>query len=151
VPADGDRATEAARDAAAEQLGAGYVAGALSTDTLEAGVAAVLVAKHTRDLEDVLAPLRARTPPPPREIVVLPHEDSVLLGRSSTCERVLDDDGVSRRHALLRTGTDGSWRLVDLASTNGTWLNGRRVDHSRRVSDGDELRLGRLRLTLRLP
>lgn len=146
----GDRATEAARDAAAEQLGVGYATGALSTDTLEAGVAAVLSAKYQRDLDDVLGRLRARSAPA-REVVVMPHEDSVLLGRSSVCERVLDDEGVSRRHALLRATADGAWRLVDLASTNGTWLNGRRVHHSRRVSDGDELRLGRVRLTLRLP
>jgi hypothetical protein len=149
VDGEGERATQAARDAAAERLGADYAAGAISTDTLEAGVAAVLTAKHRSQLEHVLAPIRARTDA--REVVVMAHEDSVLLGRSSSCERVFEDDGVSRRHALLRAGKDGTWRLVDLASTNGTWLNGRRVAHSRGVSDGDEVRLGRLRLTIRLP
>jgi hypothetical protein len=146
---DDDRATQAARDAAAERLGDGYAAGAISTDTLEAGVGAVLTAKYRVELDAVIEPLVARMQPA-AEVVALPHEHSVILGRSSSCERTFEEDSVSRRHALLRCGSDG-WRLVDLDSTNGTWLNGRRVHHSRRVSDGDELRLGELRLTLRLP
>ena len=146
VLSEGDRATQAARDAAVEQLGVGYASGAISTDTLEAAVVTALTAKYRSQLEAALAPL----PSYPGELVVLAHEESVILGRSSSCERIFDDEGVSGRHALLRAGSDG-WRLVDLASTNGTWLNGRRIARPTRVSDGDELRLGRLRLTIRLP
>jgi pSer/pThr/pTyr-binding forkhead associated (FHA) protein len=145
VRPEDDRATQAARDAAAERLGSDYAAGMISTDTLEASVVAVLTARHRCELEDALRQVR-----PVGEVVIRPHEESVILGRSSSCERTFDDEGVSGRHALLRAGSDG-WRLVDLASTNGTWLNGRRIARPTRVSDGDELRLGRLHLTLRLP
>jgi transcriptional regulator with PAS, ATPase and Fis domain len=50
----------------------------------------------------------------------------VLLGQSVACDVRLTDRSVSRRHAALEGG-DGAVRLVDLDSSNGTWLNGVRV------------------------
>ena len=50
------------------------------------------------------------------------------LGRSRECDCVLDDPNVSRRHAELRRGIAGDWQIVDLGSTNGVKVNGRRVD-----------------------
>ncbi len=50
----------------------------------------------------------------------------VYVGKSPTCELCLDDPGVSRRHASLELREDGV-RLVDLSSTNGTWVNGLRA------------------------
>jgi pSer/pThr/pTyr-binding forkhead associated (FHA) protein len=50
------------------------------------------------------------------------------------------DDTVSRRHAELRL-VEGRWMLRDLGSTNGTWVNGRRVMEAE-VAPGDELQLG---------
>ncbi|MBB6628745.1 FHA domain-containing protein [Nocardioides sp. KIGAM211] len=62
--------------------------------------------------------------------VVVLTEDVVVLGRDLSCDVVLGAEDVSRRHAeLRRTGDD--WCVVDLASTNGTWLEGRRVDRER--------------------
>ena len=65
----------------------------------------------------------------------------VVLGRSKECDIQVEDANVSRRHAELRR-EGSSWWLVDLDSTNGTELNGRRVaagearrrrhDHARR-------------------
>ncbi len=152
VPVDASdrRVTQAARDAAAEQLSAAYVAGAYSTDTFEANLAVVLSARTRAELDRMVRPSRAGGDAT-TELFVTRSEESLLLGRSSSCERVFDDEEVSRRHALLRRGADGGWRLVDLESTNGTWLNGRRVERSTPVSDGDELRLAGLRLTVRLP
>ena len=64
----------------------------------------------------------------------------VVLGRSKACDVQVDDANVSRRHAELRR-EGSSWWLVDLDSTNGTDLNGKRVKRAR-LSDGDTITLG---------
>lgn len=66
--------------------------------------------------------------------------DELLVGRHSSCDVVLDDPTVSRRHARLRR-RDGVWVLQDLDSTNGTLLNGHRVGRCR-LRPGDRLVLG---------
>jgi hypothetical protein len=71
---------------------------------------------------------------------------SATLGRSKECDCVLRDPNVSRRHAELRRGTTGDWQVVDLNSTNGVKVNGRRVDSSR-LAPGDEVTLGTTRFT----
>ena len=53
---------------------------------------------------------------------------------------MLGDDTVSRRHAELRA-EDGRWLLRDLGSSNGTWVNGRRVIEAE-VRPGDLVQLG---------
>ncbi len=68
----------------------------------------------------------------------------VSLGRERSCDVVLDDPLVSRRHARLRF-RDGSWILHDLGSTNGTFLNGLRVGRCQ-LRAGDRLDLGDTRL-----
>src|SRR6185436_13933058 len=63
-----------------------------------------------------------------------------VLGRSKDCDVQVEDANVSRRHAeLRREGT--TWWLVDLDSTNGTELNGKRVQKAR-LSEGDTITLG---------
>jgi Protein of unknown function (DUF3662)/FHA domain len=64
----------------------------------------------------------------------------VLVGRSRECDVVLSDPNVSRRHAELRQD-GGSWSIVDLGSTNGVKVNGRRAgQHTLRP--GDRITLG---------
>lgn len=89
------------------------------------------------------------------EPVTLLGQDQILLGRSepgSDGELGLDlslydaaEQGVSRRHAAIRRAED-SLMLLDLNSTNGTFLNGQRLppQQPRVLRDGDEIRLGRL-------
>jgi pSer/pThr/pTyr-binding forkhead associated (FHA) protein len=64
----------------------------------------------------------------------------VVLGRSKDCDVQVEDANVSRRHAELRR-EGPSWWLVDLGSTNGTELNGKRVQRVK-LSDGDTITLG---------
>lgn len=68
----------------------------------------------------------------------------LLLGRHSSCDVVLADPEISRRHARL-IFRDGRWVLIDLGSTNGTYLNGRLV-HRAQLQPGDVLDLGHQRL-----
>jgi hypothetical protein len=67
--------------------------------------------------------------------------EGVTLGRSRKCDIVLDDPNVSREHAELRP-RGGSWVLTDLGSTNGSSVNGRRIDSPTVVKAGDELEIG---------
>jgi FHA domain len=62
------------------------------------------------------------------------------IGRSRGCDVVLTDISVSRRHARL-IPRDGAWVLQDLASTNGTYLNGHPVSRCQ-LRPGDRLALG---------
>jgi hypothetical protein len=64
-----------------------------------------------------------------------------VLGRSRTCDVVLADPNVSREHAEIRP-RGGSWVLNDLGSTNGSSLNGRRIEHPEVLKAGDEIELG---------
>ena len=62
----------------------------------------------------------------PARVLVLHEEQEYVLGRDATSTLVVDDDRVSRRHARLRRGGEG-WELSDLASKNGTLVNGQPV------------------------
>jgi hypothetical protein len=63
-----------------------------------------------------------------------------VVGRSQRCDYVLSDPNVSRRHFELQL-RDNDWYLVDLDSTNGVSVNGRRVATSH-LSPGDEILVG---------
>ena len=75
----------------------------------------------------------------------VPQDDRTTIGRSPDCAVFLDDVTVSRRHAVLLE-RDGHWFVEDQGSLNGTFVNRRRVDSSE-LSDGDELQIGKYRLT----
>jgi hypothetical protein len=64
----------------------------------------------------------------------------VVLGRSKEADVRVPDQNVSRRHAELRL-EDGGYSIVDLGSTNGTIVNGKRVDRAR-LEEGDRITLG---------
>jgi hypothetical protein len=68
----------------------------------------------------------------------------VTLGRARECDIVVEDPSVSRRHAELRRGP-GGFTIVDLQSTNGTQVNGKKVDQAQ-VEDGDRITLGQTEL-----
>ena len=69
---------------------------------------------------------------------------TTVAGRGSTCDLVLNDHSVSRKHA--RFTVDGATCTVtDLGSRNGTFVNGEQVEEAR-LSDGDRLVLGQLQI-----
>jgi hypothetical protein len=68
------------------------------------------------------------------------EDERLLIGRHPACDIVVADPSVSRRHAQL-TFRDGVWILQDLASTNGTAVNGERVGRAA-LHSGDLLELG---------
>ena len=70
------------------------------------------------------------------------EQDEIVVGRTARmADLVLLDGNVSRRHCAFRVTADGQLRLVDLGSTNGIWVNGRRVS-DREFVVGDELMAG---------
>ncbi|MEV4493062.1 FHA domain-containing protein [Micromonospora coxensis] len=68
-----------------------------------------------------------------------------VIGRTPDADIVVPDPHLSRRHAEVRL-TDAGAVLTDLGSTNGTWLNDRRITGAEPLADGDVIRLGRTEL-----
>ena len=71
--------------------------------------------------------------------------DRLSIGRRPDADIFLDDVTVSRDHALLIRRADG-YHLDDCGSLNGTYVNRRRVE-SVRMEDGDELQIGKYKLS----
>jgi FHA domain/Domain of unknown function (DUF1707) len=169
------RASVRQRDQTVARLGGGYARGELSTGTFELRVEAAFAARTVADLRRLTEDLRdfraatgralatllrredepvaanSAAPPPPAIQLALPHKASprLVVGRSRSCEFVVRDPTVSRRHALmLRSGH--IWLLTDLNSTNGTWIGDTRV-LSAVVRPGDTLVLGSARVRLLAP
>jgi FHA domain/DUF1707 SHOCT-like domain len=139
----------------------GYASGSLQTDTFSERVECALRSSSQDELRGLTADLPApwwgavlargrgavgghRAPSllDPSQLA----SGRMVIGRSSTCDLVVEDDTVSRRHAALEL-RDGAWRLRDLGSRNGTWVNGRRAADVE-VWLGDELQLGAARFRL---
>lgn len=104
-------------------------------------------------------PPRPSAPPPPRRPrpqVVLevngtrhPLVDRLVVGRGSEADLRINDPGVSRRHAELRLEEAGDLVVEDLGSTNGTLVEGQRVDRAR-LHDGATVRIGHTDLLVRV-
>jgi two-component system, NtrC family, response regulator HydG len=79
-------------------------------------------------------------------VVAASHPGRVFVGRSSACDLVLRDRGVSRRHLALEV--DGPWlRLYDLESTTGTRVNGVWVKEAR-LTGGEVIQIGDTHLSV---
>ena len=108
---------------------------------------------------------RARQPAPqrerkkePRTVVVLaeqgnrlasvPLQGNLQVGRADACQIKLSDTYVSSFHARIFS-RDGDWYVEDLGSTNGTYMNQRRVTSPVEVRAGDRIRVGKTTLEFR--
>ncbi len=74
-----------------------------------------------------------------RRLLVAPG--GAVIGRSRDCDIVLEDSGVSRRHAELRP-RGAAWSIEDLGSTNGVRVNGLAVDGAQELRSGDRVEMG---------
>jgi hypothetical protein len=97
-------------------------------------------ARLARPLEEAgRRPSRALLAVEGRRLIVPPA--GATIGRSRDCEIVLEDSGISRRHAEIRPAA-GGWTLEDLGSTNGVRLNGHALKGAQPLSAGDRVELG---------
>ena len=116
-------------------------------------------ARTPKDREEAipLRPSAPHTPTGPRlilkgpgsEVTEYPLGQSSVLGRSTTASVRLADREVSRKHSQIdREGDD--YVLRDLGSSNGTFLNGKRILGAAKLSDGDEVLIGTSKMEFRL-
>lgn len=94
------------------------------------------------------APTGARLVQGSREWVLV--EGPNLVGRDHDCVVRLDSATVSRRHARIVVA-GGQATVEDLDSKNGTQLNGRGFEQAARLKDGDQIQVGSIAMTYRLP
>jgi hypothetical protein len=94
----------------------------------------------------------------PSKVVVLDEKGSKVgthrltgtlqIGRASSCQIRPNDTYVSQMHAKI-SNRNGSWVVEDLGSTNGTYLNQRKVTVPTELTPGDRIRIGKTSLEVR--
>lgn len=77
----------------------------------------------------------------------VPLTGRVVVGREADCDLRLDDPGLSRHHAAFEPMAGGA-RVTDLGSSNGTFVNGRRLEAPTELAEGDEVLLGHTHMRL---
>lgn len=164
------RASDVDRETVVRLLQDALVDGRLSQDSFVNRVGSALQARDRaslaqllddlRDRENVVERLRAglavlfRDPGSAARALRLSLPDRrhpvLLIGRRADCDVVVRDTTVSRRHAAVMLFGD-SWFILDHGSTNGTWVNERRIWGASAVRVGDRLMLGRMSFRLASP
>jgi hypothetical protein len=118
------------------------------TVPVEAPAAVATTMVYRQAEPETTEPTPPPTPEPPREVVTLTLDGrahpvtatGVVIGRSRECDLRVADGNASRRHAEV-TRDGEAYIIVDLGSTNGTELNGRRITRET-LSDGDRITIG---------
>jgi hypothetical protein len=155
------------RERVVGDLRSALTGGVIGVDTFELRIGRALAARTRRGLRDIVAdlpvPAWRRAFEALRETVLGEADDPVwihpppqievgealVIGRDDRASLVVDDPGVSRRHLMLRRDADG-WTALDLQSTNGTYVNGWRVQRAQ-LQPGDELQVGDTRMRIAWP
>ncbi|HJE51759.1 MAG TPA: FHA domain-containing protein [Tessaracoccus flavescens] len=86
----------------------------------------------------------------PQQGTSVPVEPTINLGRAADSTLLLDDDYASARHAQLVQKDATTWLISDLASTNGTYVNGKLVTEPTKVTTGDVVRIGKTLMRLEI-
>ncbi|MDQ2810963.1 MAG: FHA domain-containing protein [Actinomycetota bacterium] len=88
---------------------------------------------------------------PTQSLVIQAGDQTRVFNTDFTAGRVgnlpISDDRASGHHALFQFA-HGLWYVKDLSSTNGTWLNGRRIFEAQLLKKGDKVRVGRTIITV---
>jgi len=84
-------------------------------------------------------------------LIFKPGGKRLNVGRASDNELTLNDASVSKIHAALLMTSEGTILVADTGSTNGTYINGRRIAYgeSRQIEEGDVLGFGDIEVRLR--
>ncbi len=77
------------------------------------------------------------------------NKEQIIIGRDISSDILLCNDSISRRHAEVVRSAEG-WRVRDLGSSNGTFVNGQRIDEVL-LAEGDVITLGDVNLTFEGP
>ena len=72
----------------------------------------------------------------------------IKVGRLSSSHLRFEDSSVSRIHAVIEKGGDGTYHLIDLGSASGTFVNGDKITNKQAIGHGDELQFGNVVVTL---
>lgn len=170
------RLTDGDRERALEVLRESAVDGRVSQDTFLRRMEVILQAQRPDELEVVLRDLRSRRAGSrwlyravgklsafpvlvrrawqrerlPELLLPAPGPYPLSIGRAPGSMLRLTHHTVSRTHAQLRHTGEG-WSLRDLGSSNGTWVNGRRVTGSVSVRPGDHVQFGQAGFRLTAP
>lgn len=121
--------------------------------------AQVKPAERTRLTQAFAPPRAAPTGPRPDLLLMLGGKvlgkypmagDQVTIGRAPGNDILVDNLGVSRRHAVVKA-VDGRYLLEDLGSANGTFVNGERITATRELHDGDQIAIVKHTILFQLP
>lgn len=104
-----------------------------------------LAARAERDLPRKIAVVRGPSAGRAFEL----GQAVITLGRAADCTIVLEDEYCSNRHARLVPRADGRWLIEDTGSTNGTYLNERKITGPTVAGLGERIRMGRTEIELR--
>lgn len=94
------------------------------------------------------APSKAAVVEGPRSGKTFNLDEELTIGRSDKCTLVLDDTYVSQVHARIFARGE-SFMVEDLGSTNGTYLNRRRITSPSELARGDQVKIGKTVLEMR--
>ena len=72
---------------------------------------------------------------------------SIMVGRSDICDVYLDDVQMSRQHFVLYEEGNG-YAIEDLQTTNGTYLNGKKIIGKEILKKGDQVQAGKMKITI---
>ena len=107
--------------------------------------------KKTRKVDRSWRSTREATPPgllrihpagrPPRLQLYVLRREQTIIGRTDQCDVTVEDDEVSREHAAIHD-VGGTWRLEDLHSANGVFVNGQRISDRHPLVGGEVIRVG---------